>query len=293
MSAADHYCLHAEVPQAASHRLGELMEACGAVAVTFTSADDEAAFDIATPQTPRWPVVRVSGLFAAETDAQTVRNRIAADFSAARCAMEAVPERDWARDSLANFQPRQFGDGLWVCPSWCTPPYPEATNVVLDPGLAFGTGQHATTSMCLDWISRHLPAGARVVDYGCGSGILAIAALKKGARYAWGVDVDPRALSASTDNAVQNRVADRYAALAPEAVPDGLHADVVFANIFANVLLDRQAALSQLVAPNGLILLTGILIEQEARVLASYDRQFRFTTTQSDGWVLLVGHKQI
>ena len=179
-----------------------------------------------------------------------------------------------------------------MCPSWCEPPDPRATNIVLDPGLAFGTGQHTTTSMCLDWISRHLPADARVVDYGCGSGILAIAALMLGARYAWGVDVDPRALSASAANAARNRVADRYSALAPGSLPDEMQADVVFANIFANVLLDMQTVLSQLVAPNGLILLTGILIEQEPRVIAGYASGFHFRVQQRDGWTLLVGRKQ-
>ena len=290
--AGDHICLHVEVPQSASEQVGEMLEECGAVAVTFSSAGDEAAFDVASPQPPRWREVRVFGLFDAGADVHAAGDRIAGSFGAVRCSTELLPQRDWARDSLAGFRPHQVGRSLWVCPSWCQPADPGATNIVLDPGLAFGTGQHATTSLCLEWISRHLPGDALVVDYGCGSGILAIAALMRGARLAWGVDIDPRALSASVANAARNQVADRYSALPPDSLPDELRADVVFANIFANVLLDMRIVLSQLVAPNGLILLTGILTEQESSVIAGYAGDFGFSVRQRDGWTLLVGRKQ-
>ncbi len=272
----------------------DTLERLGALAVSLEDAGDEPQFDIGQSEPAAWNDTWVSGLFPINTSPQTLLDRIAQD-----CALtdppydvELVPDQDWARVWMDRFKPLRFGQHLWVCPSWLTPPDPGAVTIILDPGLAFGTGTHATTALCLEWLARQSLAGKTLVDYGCGSGILAIAALKLGARRVYGVDCDPQALAVSRENAARNAVAERLELLTPEALAPGLCVDVVLANILAGPLVALAGALTRMVRPGGRLVLSGLLAEQVDEVSVHYGEDFRFTREIREGWAMLCGTRR-
>ena len=281
-----------------SEPLCQALEQCDALAVTIEGADTAPHFDQAGPVDPEWDAVYVTGLFADSMDPQTIHRQVCALESAPRLPdrmpnIEHLPEQDWEQASLRQFQPLHIAPRLWVCPSWITPPDPGAVNIVLDPGLAFGTGSHATTALCLRWLADATLAGKKVVDYGCGSGILAVAALQLGADQVIAVDIDPRARTATRTNAAANQIAGpRLRVLSPEQVPTGLHADVIVVNILANVIVEHAPLLDRMLAADGTILLTGILEPQVDQVRAAYTPAFEFTVTQREEWCLLVGRRR-
>jgi ribosomal protein L11 methyltransferase len=205
--------------------------------------------------------------------------------------LETLSEQDWVRRTQAQFGPLQIADRLWVIPSWCEPVDRQAINLELDPGLAFGTGSHPTTRLCLRWLAAHLEPGQSVLDYGCGSGILAVAAAKLGAVAVTGTDVDPQAIEASRANAARNGVSAQFAlpdALAPDKV------DVVVANILANPLRLLAPALAARVRDGGAIVLSGILEDQVAAVSGAYRRWFKLGAWGTDdGWVALAGRRDM
>lgn len=205
--------------------------------------------------------------------------------------VEPVAEQDWVRSSQSQFEPIRISERLWIVPSWAKAPAPDAINLVLDPGLAFGTGSHPTTRLCLQWLERAIRGGERVLDYGCGSGILAIAALRFGARAALGVDVDPLALPAARANAQRNRVDARF--INTETAPD-FQADLVVANILANPLILLAPLLAgHTKGGTGRIALSGILQGQAAEVMAAYAPWFTMRITDGDGdWALLEGARR-
>lgn len=287
-----HLCLCFRVPQQLAAQVIDFLEQQRSLAVTVESATDADAFDAAAPGTPDWPVVDVSGLFADDRDATGLIAAARRQLGPLPCRSRWLADRDWEAEYLRYFKPQQVGAGLWVVPGNCRPPDPHAINLVLEPGLAFGTGQHPTTHMCLQWLSRAVLRGKRVVDYGCGSGILAVAALMMGARCAWGVDIDQRALQVSSDNARRNGVIDRYTACCSAALPAGLRADIVLANILAPALIELASALTALVAQNGLIILSGIKEGREQQVAAHFANHFRFETTSREAWSLLCGRRR-
>jgi ribosomal protein L11 methyltransferase len=185
----------------------------------------------------------------------------------------------------------QFGKRLWICPSWLDAPDPTAVNILLDPGLAFGTGTHATTSLCLQWLDQADVKGKTVVDFGCGSGILAIAALKLDAEKVIGIDIDPQALQATMDNASRNNVESRLSVFLPADQPE-LKADIVMANILAAPLKELSAVISNYCAKNGQLIMSGILREQAEDVKSHYENQFTFQPTEIQGeWVRLSAQK--
>ena len=203
--------------------------------------------------------------------------------------VEPVADEDWVRRSQSQFEPIRISDKLWIVPSWATAPDPDAVNLVLDPGLAFGTGSHPSTRLCLQWLERTIHGGERVLDYGCGSGILAIAAQRLGASAALGVDVDPLALLAAQANAQRNRVDARF--INTETAPD-FQADLVVANILANPLILLAPVLAGHTAQGGRIALSGILETQAQEVMAAYASWFALRVAASDGgWVLLEGRR--
>ncbi len=190
------------------------------------------------------------------------------------------------------FQPRLFGEQFWVCPTWADVPHPNQPHIILDPGLAFGTGSHPTTALCLEWLANHPPINLRVVDYGCGSGILAISALKLGANQVWAVDIDPQALEATIENALRNEL---YSPLIEVRTPEQLSnepVDLVMANILAKPLIELADSLLSLLKPKGKIILSGILTEQMEQVMLAYAAhvQWEKPMVQED-WVLLEGIK--
>jgi ribosomal protein L11 methyltransferase len=204
-----------------------------------------------------------------------------------------LEERDWVRAWMDNFHPMRFGRRLWICPTHCDPPEPAAVNIRLDPGLAFGTGTHPTTALCLDWLDGADLAGKSVLDYGCGSGILAIAAAKLGAKRVWAVDIDPQALLASDDNASENEVEDRIELFHPAELPTSLRVDVLLANILAGVLVRLAPEFGQRVKPGGRLALSGILEQHADVVQAVFSRDFAFDPPRRrEDWVLLEGTRR-
>ena len=240
-----------------------------------------------------WCSNRVGALFAADADLYVlVPEALAAAGLAATAAfsIERVEDADWVRLTQSQFHPIQITPRLWVVPSWHTPPDPAAINIALDPGVAFGTGAHPTTRLCLRWLDETVTPDADVLDYGCGSGILAIAAMKLGAARACGIDIDPQAVQAAQHNAQQNGVEITLATAEQDVAGP---AQIVVANILANPLTVLAPLLARLTRPGGQIALSGILVEQADTVLEAYAPQFTMTRAATDeGWVLLTGSRR-
>jgi ribosomal protein L11 methyltransferase len=267
----------------------------GALAVTLEDNANEPLLEPGPGETPLWQNVVLTALFTSDVDLSSIRAVLPRTLLAenSKSELSRLEDREWTRVWMDDFAPIQMGPRLWVCPSWAEPPDEALVNVMLDPGLAFGTGTHATTAMCLGALDAAMSGGESVVDFGCGSGILAIAALKLGASKALGVDNDPQALAASRDNAARNKIsADQFDAVMPE---DGRLsawsnvANVVVANILAGPLLSLAQELIQLMAPGGRLLLTGVLEEQAAELIEHYAHVGLEVTDRRDGWVLLSG----
>lgn len=275
-------------------RLAELLSAGGAQAVTFEDAADQAVLEPLPGETRLWPRTRVSGLFTADIDRDAViagLRRVLGE-PAPTITVTVLADQAWERAWLDRFRPMRFGRRLWVCPHGHPPPDPDAVTVLLDPGLAFGTGTHATTALCLEWLDGQDVRGQRLVDYGCGSGILAIAALKLGARHVWAVDHDPQALTAAVDNAAANGVADRLTVTSPDTLPDAAR-DAVLANILAGPLLTLAPRIAALVRPGGAVVLSGIMHEQAADVMAKYQAWFNMEpAVVREEWVRLSGRRK-
>lgn len=277
-----------------SHHSPEQLEdallQAGTLAITLQDAADQPVLEPLPGETPLWPQVRVTGLFAAQTDPHTIKAILLQilgnkDFPA--CRVESLEERDWVRAWLDDFHPMRFGRRLWVCPTDSPLPQPEAVMVWLDPGLAFGTGTHLTTALCLEWLDGAELDGKTVIDYGCGSGILAIAAARLGARRVWAVDIDPQALLATECNAVRNQVREILTLESPAALPT-TPVDILLANILAGPLIELAPRFGALVRPQGQLVLSGILAEQAEQVQAAYIQWFDFgMARQREAWVLL------
>jgi ribosomal protein L11 methyltransferase len=278
-----------------AQELEDRLLASGSVAVTLEDGGDQPVLEPGVGETPLWDQTRLTGLYPADTDMQAVLSLLP-DYlqDITRHRVEILEDKDWEREWMQHYRPMQFGPRLWVCPSWLAPPQPDAINLLLDPGLAFGTGTHPTTALCLAQLDDLSPHGGTAVDYGCGSGILALAALKLGAIECLGVDNDPQALAASRDNAARNDIGPERLALAlPDAVDMARwsrRADLVIANILAGPLVQLCDTLFKFLKPGGTLLLSGLLQSQAAHVREHYaDRIALDVAGESDGWVCLRG----
>jgi len=260
----------------------------GAVAVTLEDAADDPVLEPGPGETPLWPTVVVKALFDPDTDpAELARALAAALPDAPSPRFEVLADQAWERVWLQDFRPMRFGRRLWVCPGGLPAGDVDAIRVELDPGLAFGTGTHPTTALCLEWLDGQELAGCAVVDYGCGSGILAVAAAKLGASRVLAVDIDPQALIATRENALRNQVAGALTVTGnPVLAPHS--ADVLLANILAGPLVELAPRFAEALVPGGRLALSGLLPEQADAVTAAYRPWFHIeTTTTRDGWVLL------
>jgi ribosomal protein L11 methyltransferase len=267
--------------------------ALGAMSVSLADAADDPLLEPAPGETPLWPHTRLLALFPGDADPGLVAATLMAVLTLPAGAIrhEQVEDRAWEREWLKDFRPMQFGRRLWVCPGGQAAGNPDAIVLELDPGLAFGTGTHATTAMCLEWLDGHPPAGQSVLDYGCGSGILGLAALKLGARSASAFDIDPQALVATRDNALRNRLSARLRIHGVESAPRGPF-DLVLANILAGPLQMLAPELSRL-CPAGTLLLAGLLEGQATEVADAYAPWFDIkTAARRDGWTTLAGHRR-
>ena len=268
-----------------------LLEAAGALAVSSADAADRPVLEPPPGSTPLWPTLVVSALFEGDYDPVPLLMLLAAaGVAVLRCA--PVADQDWARVGQ-DVQARHFGGALWVVPGNAPDPAPGAVVVRLDAGLGFGTGAHPTTALCLRWLAAHPPTGADVIDWGCGSGILAVAAARLGARHLWALDIDPQALTATRDNAARNAVAARIDVLAADALPAAARADLVIANILAPVLVALAPRLLAALRPGGALLLSGLLQSQVAEVAHAFEPGVRFDEPTIDqGWASLSGTRQ-
>ncbi len=284
--------LHIAVSPDQAEVIEECLLASGAVSVTYQDREDQPILEPALGTTPLWSNTRVTGLFDAEVDTAATTKSIADHYQLSHRRdlpdhqWEALEDRDWEREWMDNYHPIQCGKNLWICPSWIEPPEPEATNVLLDPGLAFGTGTHPTTLLCLRWLGEQQLASKSLLDYGCGSGILAIAGALLGATLVEAVDNDPQALLATRDNASRNGI-DHIAVFAPDQESQREN-DVLIANILAEPLIALAPKLTRLTAMGGQICLSGLLESQAGWVMDAYRQHFHFDEPViHEGWARL------
>lgn len=285
--------LHIPVAREHSSELEGALDELGAVAITLTDGADEPLFEPPPGATPLWQATVISALFNPQLDADALLAalRQQTGLPLAECQSELLADQAWERAWMDDFKPLQCGQRLWVIPSNHEAPDPDAINLKLDPGLAFGSGTHETTFLCLKWLDAADLDGKHLIDFGCGSGILAIAALLCGAQTASGTDIDPQALVASADNAKANGVSERLRLYPPEQLPAEA-ADVLMANILAAPLVELAEQLASLCRPGGQLVLSGILQEQAADIAAAYAPWFAMEAPVVKGdWVRLDGTK--
>ena len=275
-------------------QISDYLMGCGSASVTFIDAKDTPIYEPPLGEVTLWADTTVIGLFDASEDMQAVVRFLSAQPELSEqfvYKIEQLEDKDWEREWMDNFHPIKFGDRLWICPSWRDIPDPTAVNVLLDPGLAFGTGTHATTALCLEWLESQDLTDKTVVDFGCGSGILGIAAIKLGAKRVIGIDIDPQALAASIDNAERNNVADQLEVYLPQDQPE-FSADVVVANILAAPLRELHSVILGLLKPGGGLALSGILNEQGQSVVDVYQSFCHLDPIAEKGeWVRVSGCK--
>ncbi|RCU43801.1 50S ribosomal protein L11 methyltransferase [Corallincola holothuriorum] len=276
-----------------AEKVGDLMSACGALSVTFLDSKDNPVFEPMPGETRLWGETDVMGLWDAEADMDIVVSYLQMHgglTKGQRYKLEPLEDKDWEREWMDNFHPMQFGERLWICPSWRDAPAADAVNVILDPGLAFGTGTHPTTALCLQWLDSLDLTDKTVVDFGCGSGILAVAALKLGAKSAIGIDIDPQAILASRDNAERNGVSDKLSLYLPDEQPADLKADVVVANILAGPLRELAPLICRLPLPGGHLALSGVLESQAEEVASAYQSHINLDPIcQKEEWARISG----
>lgn len=278
----------------------DLLLSAGCAAVTFEDSEDQPIFEPDLGTTPLWSNTTITGLFSAEHNLEETLEQIKQghdnlfpDQHLPQVKAEILEDKDWEREWMENYHPMQFGKRLWVCPSWREAPEPEAVNLMLDPGLAFGTGTHPTTALCLEWLDAQKLDDHYVIDYGCGSGILGIAALLLGANRAIGIDIDPQALQATKDNLQRNKLSsDSLEVFMPEDQPSE-QADTLVANILAGPLVQLAPTIQSLVKPGGKLCLSGLLANQGEEICETYSAWFELEPISiKEGWIRVTGTKR-
>lgn len=269
-----------------------VFEDLGALSVTLGDAGEQPLLETPPDSQQLWHHTQVSALFEGTQDPRQLRASLASFLDPEmvdRLRWQRIEDKIWERVWLDHFKPMAFGRRLWVCPAGESIERQDAVVVQLDPGLAFGTGTHPTTALCLEWLDAQPLAGKTILDYGCGSGILAIAALKLGAASAVAVDHDQQALIASRDNAIKNGVAERLTTCLPDELPK-TRFDLLVANILAGPLIQLAERFAQLIRPGGHFALSGILADQGPEVAANYQRFATLSSPrQCQEWLLLSG----
>lgn len=261
----------------------------GALSVILKDQQDQPVLEPLPGEIRLWDLVILTGLFAEDTPPNDIVVALEDAFDGALPPYEFVPlaDQQWERVWMQDFRPMQFGPSLWICPTHTDPVEPDAVNVRLDPGLAFGTGTHATTRQCLEWIGTHDVSSQRMVDYGCGSGVLAVAAAMCGAAEVIGIDIDSQAHLATRDNATLNGVSDRIRLVTDEAVAAG-STDTILANILYQPLMTLAQTFADMAKPGGSLVMSGLLVEQTDAIRVLYNQWFTLKESgQQEGWALL------
>ncbi|MFJ1269005.1 50S ribosomal protein L11 methyltransferase [Legionella lytica] len=269
-------------------QLSEELEEFGALSVMLTDKNDNPVLEPEPGTTPLWPEVIMQALFPEAIQAQYTRDQLTQIHPGLSLTLEILEDRDWERAWMDDFKPQRFGQRLWICPTWSTPPEPEAVNLMLDPGLAFGTGTHPTTSLCLTWLEQAALQHKSIIDYGCGSGILSLASLKLGAKEVYAVDIDQQALQATQNNALTNGLDTNKLLI---SFPDELRnpVDLIIANILLAPLMMLKERFQQLLQPDGMLVVSGILQEQAPLLIEDYTHLFMLVSQENlNGWSLLV-----
>ncbi len=277
-------------------QIEELLTELGALSISLRDAGDEPIYEPLPGDNPVWRESIVTATFAGDCDTESIAQMLAARLPsglAQSITRDSFRDRDWEQSYRQHFRPIQCAPGLWIVPSWTDPPDPDATIVRLDPGLAFGTGGHPTTALCLGWLAEQRLDGLELIDFGCGSGILAIAAIKLGARRVQAVDIDPQALDACKSNMSMNAIEpQRIPTCLPRELGDNA-VDLLMANILAGPLIELLQRFAGLVRPGGKILLSGILRSQQEEIQSAYNRYFELEPArQRDEWVCLGGKRR-
>ncbi len=275
----------------------DAMLEAGALSVTYKDAEDKPVLEPLPGETRLWEKLIITGLFEADTNTEQlqahIRQQLGDDIP---LRVEALEDKDWVRAWMDDYKPMQFGERLWVCPKHLPPPEPDAINLMLDPGLAFGTGTHPTTALCLQWLDAHELQNKTLLDFGCGSGVLAIAALLLGAEHCDATDIDPQALQASMDNAIANQVEDKLNVMLPEdmaAKQKQSQYDIVLANILAGPLTELAPRLAACTRSGGDIVLSGILESQADDIMQAYRPWFELEPPAlQDEWIRICGRKK-
>lgn len=268
----------------------------GAVSVTYMDAEDQPVYEPAPGETKIWNQTKVIALFELDAEPELVKTLLFTKFKDKNLThwfQEILADQTWERSWMEHYHPMKFGNSLWVCPTGQEKTEANTTCMVLDPGLAFGTGTHATTALCLEWLADHDLKNKIVIDYGCGSGILAVTALLLGAKEAHAIDIDPQAITATIANAEKNNVLNKIKCYLPEQFKP-FQADIVIANILAQPLCELSESISALIKPSGQLVLSGILKEQAKSVVSAYTQhniQIQTPTIQQD-WCRLTGTKK-
>ncbi len=279
-----------------SDEIGEFMMTLGALSVTLMDAKDVPILEPAPGETPLWHELSMMMLFDADVNTQSILQQWQANplsEKASPAKFEQLEDKDWEREWMDRFEAMKFGNRLWICPSWKPIPDPDAVNVMLDPGLAFGTGTHPTTALCLEWLDSIDLTGKTLIDFGCGSGILAIAALKLGASKVYAVDIDPQAILATQENAKRNQVFDERLEVDYPSMLKGKITDIVVANILAGPLVELSSEIANHCASNGLIALSGILDSQAEETRNAYLQWFEMNQAVfKEDWTRLDGKKK-
>jgi len=281
-----HHALHDQIDS-----ITEALEQEGAVSVSLTDKNDDPVLEPQPGETPLWPEVIISALFSDKNRADNSKTDLSKTYPSLLIHLEEMADRNWETVWMDDFKPIKCGQRLWICPSWHTPPDANAVNLKLDPGLAFGSGTHATTSLCLQWLDQADLLNKDLIDFGCGSGILALAALKLGAHHVYAVDIDQQALQATNQNAQENKIEKNRLTT---STPEHLHqpVEIVIANILLSPLVDLKLRFHELLKKNGTLVVSGILSEQTENLIEAYEDEFQLQQSQiKEDWGLLVFKK--
>ena len=272
----------------------ENLENYNALSITCVDAADNPIFEPSVGDVTLWQHTKITALFTLDNDVAKIAAELKAQYpEIINTEIEYLADQDWQRTWLDYFKPMQFAQNLWIIPSGYEIPDAKAINIFLDPGLAFGTGTHPTTAMCLQWLAANELNNKTVIDYGCGSGILAIAALKLGAKEVWAIDYDPQALTATLDNAKRNGIELQKLHVGENAaLPQNYQADIILANILAQPLIELAPLFARHIKANGKLVLSGILQTQTSDILDAYQNNFAINIQkQQEDWVCLNGTK--
>ncbi len=274
--------------------LSDALDNAGAVSITYQDAADQPVLEPLPGETPLWDDIIITGLFKADSAIAPILFNLHDNplWQLKSLHTEVLEEQNWERAWMKDFHPMQFGENLWIYPSWADIPNDDSVKILLDPGLAFGTGTHPTTALCLEWLDQYPPTDKQVIDYGCGSGVLAVAAAKLGAKSIDATDIDPQALLATADNMRRNQIDPALIRhYLPEQLPQ-YAADLLIANILSGPLVELADTLLNLVKPNGYLVLSGILASQKEAILSAYSAQLtQIEVKQSGDWLRISGKR--